>query len=251
MQFTVGRNSAGLLCLSGVCGMLLVLSSSGCASKLPRIDKDFEFFAKARTDDPFYPKVLDWQERSQRPPERSATREIARRSTYPYGVLQDKFDVFLGQRRRELARDFTAWSQRQARMHFKPDPETNLAGDHWPTREELFLSNGDDCDGLDLIAYELLRDAGFQADELYRLVVRRERDGANHMVTLWFEDRSDPWVIDATGAMSIEMRRFSDLPPGWLPRMMFNEEKVYNVVERAQGGFELARDRVDGAEETP
>jgi len=234
----------------GACGLLLALAAAGCSAKLPRIGNDFEFFAAARTDDPFYPKVVEWQERSQRPPVRSAVRETARPSTHPYGILRAKFDVFLSQRRRALARDFTEWSQRQARQHFKPDPDGDLAADHWPTREELFLANGDDCDGLDLIAYSLMRDAGFPAEELYRLVVRREKDRANHMVTLWFEDPRDPWVIDATGAMTIEMRKFSDLPPGWLPRMMFNEENVYNVVDRgAGGGIEFARDRVNTAEE--
>ena len=119
------------------------------------------------------------------------------------------------------------------------------------TRDEFFAANGDDCDGLDLIAYELMRDAGFSADETYRLVVRRERDGANHMVTLWFEDRSDPWVIDATGAMTLEMRKFSDLPPGWLPRVMFNENALYNVVERDRGQYELARDPKSDSEVSP
>jgi hypothetical protein len=166
----------------------------------------------------------------------------------PFGLLQGKFDRFLTGHKRALAAEFTAWSQRQARLHFKPDPVTTLAGDHWPTEAELFAANGDDCDGLDLIAYALLRGAGFRADETYRLVVRRERDGANHMVTLWFEDREDPWVIDATGAMTVEMRRFSDLPPGWLPRMMFNENEMYNVIERDLGRYELARDRDENKE---
>jgi hypothetical protein len=70
------------------------------------------------------------------------------------------------------------------------------------------------------------------------------------MVTLWFEDRDDPWVIDATGAMTREMRKFSDLPPGWLPRMMFNENEVYTVVERGLLRYELARDR-EGEMEVP
>ena len=144
----------------------------------------------------------------------------------------------------------TVWSQRQARLHFTPDPQTTLEGDHWPTVEELFETNGDDCDGMDLIAYALLREAGFRADETYRLVVRRERDGANHMVTLWFEDREDPWVIDATGAMTLGMRKFSDLPPGWMPRMMFNENETYNVLERGLRRYELARDD-DASTEVP
>jgi hypothetical protein len=95
-----------------------------------------------------------------------------------------------------------------------------------------------------------LREAGFGADETYRLVVRRESDGANHIVTLWFEDREDPWVIDTTGAMTLEMRRFSDLPPGWLPRMMFNENEMYDVVERGIPRYELASDRDDPSKQS-
>jgi len=231
------RRSASLALLFA--GLLTI----GCASRLPRIGDTFVFFAPAEASDPFHSKVVDWQRRTQLAPERSAIRETTSPSTHPFGVLEDKFDSFLAQNRRALARDFTAWSQRQARFHFKPDPDTALAGDHWPTREEFFLANGDDCDGLDLIAYGLLRDAGFDAEEIYRLIVRRERDGANHMVTLWFEDPKDPWVIDATGAMTLEMVKFSDLPPGWLPRVMFNENEIYNVVEREKGHMELARDR--------
>jgi hypothetical protein len=247
MQKISGRLGPGLAAsLVVVVGTL----GLGCANKLPRIGDAFVFFAPANADDPFHAKFVDWQRRSHLPPERSAIRETTSRSAYPFGVLEDKFDVFLAQHRRSLARDFTAWSQRQSRFHFKPDPDSTLAGDHWPTREEFFLSNGDDCDGLDLIAYGLLRDAGFGADEIYRLVVRREKDGANHMVTLWFEDPQDPWVIDATGAMTLEMRKFSDLPPGWLPRVMFNENEIYNVVDRRKGHFELARDRADAPEET-
>jgi hypothetical protein len=68
------------------------------------------------------------------------------------------------------------------------------------------------------------------------------------MVSLWFEDSEDPWVIDATGAMSIEMLRYSQMPAGWTPRMMFNETTLYNVESRESGGVALARDRDDRRE---
>jgi len=217
-----------------------------CAGNL-RIDKTFEFFAPARAGDPFYPKIADWQRRQRAdralgvaPVPAPAVGDDA--EAHPAGLLRAKFERFLNRHKRALAQEFTVWSQRQARLHFTPDPETTLAGDHWPTVKEFFATNGDDCDGLDLIAYALLREAGFRADETYRLVVRRDRDGANHMVTLWFEDPEDPWVIDATGAMTLEMRKFSDLPPGWLPRMMFNEDEAYNVLERGLSRYELAHD---------
>jgi hypothetical protein len=216
---------------------LLAASFAVACAGPPRIGKTFDFFAPARADDPFYPKIADWQRRQRAdrltgvlPAPAPAAGDDA--GSHPFGLLRVKFDQFLKRHKRALAREFTVWSQRQARLHYSPDPETTLAGDHWPTVEELFETNGDDCDGVDLIAYALLREAGFRADETYRLVVRRERDGANHMVTLWFEDPEDPWVIDATGAMTVEMRRFSDLPPGWSPRVMFNENEAYDVLER-------------------
>ena len=48
------------------------------------------------------------------------------------------------------------------------------------------------------------------------------------MVTLWFEDPHDPWVLDATGAMTFQMRRFSEIK-GWTPRKVFNETEQYQV----------------------
>jgi hypothetical protein len=50
--------------------------------------------------------------------------------------------------------------------------------------------------------------------------------------------------------MTLEKRTFADLPPGWLPRVMLNENEIYNVVDRRKGHFELARDRADAPEET-
>jgi hypothetical protein len=243
-----GRPTPRLLS-SAACALALV-AMLGCAGHA-RLGKSFQFFGPARADDPFYPKVTDWQRRSARDAEPSDVMASLRASEIeddgPFGVLYEKFDRFLVGHKRALAREFTKWSQRQARLHWRPDPDTTLVGDHWPTLREFFSNNGDDCDGLDLIAYALLREAGFRPDETYRMVVRRERDGANHMVTLWFEDRDDPWVIDATGAMSMEMVRFSELPPGWLPRVMFNENEAYNVVRRPASSIEVAR----GADDAP
>jgi len=230
----------------GLAAVIFTLVGSGCT--YPHIGKSFDFYAPARPDDAFYPKVVDWQgraraDRFQTGDQADLDGALAPEVEGPFGFLKEKFDRFLQGHKRELARDFTEWSQRQARLHFKPDAETTLAEDHWPTLSEFFETNGDDCDGLDLIAYGLLRRAGFRPEETYRMVVRRDSDGAHHMVTLWFEQPDDPWVLDATGAMTMEMRKFSDLPPGWTPRIMFNEDSIYNVIERAPGRYELARDR--------
>jgi len=217
-----------------------------CATP-PTGEPQVEFFEPPRSEDPFYPKIEDWQRRQQVDPSVGEIPTAVAEAEldpeeYPFGLLRAKFDRMLNRHKRRLARDFTEWSQRQARMHFKPDPDTTLAGDHWPTLREFFETNGDDCDGLDLIAYGLLRESGFRSDEIYRLIVRRDRDGAHHMVSVWFEDPLDPWVIDATGAMSMEMLRYSEMPDGWTPRMMFNETTMYNVVAREPKGGVLARE---------
>jgi hypothetical protein len=51
------------------------------------------------------------------------------------------------------------------------------------------------------------------------------------MVTLWFEDQKDPWVLDATSAVTFEMRRFSQLE-GWTPTRCSTSE----VAPAAAGG---------------
>ena len=77
---------------------------------------------------------------------------------------------------------------------------------------------------------------------MYRAIVRRDSNLKNHMVTLWFEDPADPWVIDATGAMVLEMSRFSSVN-GWTPTKMFNETEQYKVVQReASKSLALVRD---------
>ena len=48
------------------------------------------------------------------------------------------------------------------------------------------------------------------------------------MVTLWFEELDDPWVIDPTGAMTSGMPRMSDLPD-WTPIKVFSEDEEFTV----------------------
>lgn len=220
-------------------GALLLGLSLGCTTTTTGQRYDFFGEGTPTSHDPWSPKIATWQKR-----------EIEHRRSYRVapnadgtsrsGLLSKKFALFLGGKKRSLAREITEFSQQEARRHYRADDPTDLEGDHWPTTRELFVNNGDDCDGLDLIAYNLLRESGFAEDKLYRLVVRRNRDGAFHMVTLWFEDRDDPWVLDATGAMSMKMRRYSGMPYGWTPVVIFNERLSYPVGERTDAGFSLA-----------
>ena len=48
------------------------------------------------------------------------------------------------------------------------------------------------------------------------------------MVTLWFENPDDPWVIDPTGAMTLGMPRMSELK-NWVPIKVFSERLEYTV----------------------
>ena len=48
------------------------------------------------------------------------------------------------------------------------------------------------------------------------------------MVTFWFEDPGDPWVIDPTGAMTSGMPRMSDVP-GWVPLKIFSETEEFSA----------------------
>ena len=96
------------------------------------------------------------------------------------------------------------------------------------TLEETLERGGDDCDGLELLVNQALRDLGFSQDEVFRAIVYRPSDGQHHMVTFWFEERNDPWVIDPTGAMTAGMPRMSDLPE-WRPLKVFSEQREFTV----------------------
>ena len=138
--------------------------------------------------------------------------------------LRVKYSRFLVESKRDLARSFASWIQDQAKLHYVPDGPL----DHWATLEETLLSNGDDCDGLELLTFRGLRELGFRDDEVFRSIVLRPSDGQHHMVTLWFEDRDDPWVIDPSGAMTSGMPRMSEIP-NWVPLKVFAETVEYTV----------------------
>jgi hypothetical protein len=213
---------------------LLALLCSCAAGTVPRLSSApspapaWSFFARA-PEDVWSGKIEDWQRRQRADRPALATRERpAALRPAEYDLLLSKSDAFRQRERRALATRITAFTQAEARRHYRWDPETDLASDPWPTSLELYQRDGDDCDGLDLIAYDLLLQFGFPPEELYRAVLRRERDGAHHMATLWFERASDPWLIDATGAISRRMARFSSVR-GWTPVRVFDERAQWAV----------------------
>jgi hypothetical protein len=208
----------------------------GCAGSFGA-GSDYDYFAPPAADDAWSHKIEAWQAR-----QRADRGEAASSAPAPVGAsgaerlvpengpdgLRAKYDAFRSETRREIARDLAQWIQQQARKHYTADGPV----DHWATLEETFRGNGDDCDGLELLVYRLLRDLGFGNDEIFRAIVFRKSDLQHHMVTLWFEDPDDPWVIDPTGAMTSGMPRMSDIP-GWTPLKIFTEDGHYTVHARA------------------
>jgi hypothetical protein len=221
--------------------LLAALGGAAACAHAPAAPR-FDFFVAAGGDgDVWQAKVAEWQSRAVAESDRDPLPEDLRRemaSARRSGRLSVKMASWEGEERRALARRVVAWTQGEARRHFRFDASFNPRHDHWATVGELLARNGDDCDGIDLIAWQLLREFGFDPESLFRLIVRRDRDGANHMVTLWFEDTEDPWVLDGTGAMTRSLRRFSEIA-GWTPTKMFNDTRQFTVVPRAAGRLAL------------
>ncbi len=243
------RRSTGT---AGPLAALLVLGLSlglGCAGLVLSPGLRFDYFERPSAADGWSSKIAGWQRRELAAPavvlaglppvaepaasgvpsaqsqERST--EVAARSsesTESQADLRTKYSWFLAERKRAIARDFASWVQDQAKVHYVGDGPI----DHWATLEETLRANGDDCDGLELLTFQGLRELGFRDDEVFRAIVFRPADGQHHMVTLWFEDRDDPWVIDPTGAMTTGMPRMSDLP-SWVPLKVFGETEEYTV----------------------
>jgi predicted transglutaminase-like cysteine proteinase len=213
---------------------LLALMSQGCASvSSPR---SFEFFVEATPENqPWFGKIQDWRERNNADPNSSVglapqvlSGELAELNPPP--PLWPQINQFSREHQLELARSISAWSQHWAFRHYKKDVDESVDNDHWPTFSELLEKDGDDCDGLSLLNYEMLLLFGFNRDEVYRALVRRDSDGVNHMVVLWFKSETDPWVIDITRAASPTMEPISKMR-GWQPVAMFNRDGLYNIIE--------------------
>jgi len=212
--------------------VVALLAGLGCATPSTGVLPGYDYFATPDTDDPWSRKIRRWQSRARTdrgedwvrtPAAVAESGESTREAALPER-LEHKYNAFRAVRKRELAAEVASWIQSQAQEHYVPDGPI----DRWATLTETLRENGDDCDGLELLTFNLLRDLGFARDEVYRAIVYRRSDGQHHMVTLWFEDREDPWVIDPTGAMTTGMPRMSDLPD-WAPLRVFSSEENYTV----------------------
>jgi hypothetical protein len=231
--------------LAGFLVGLAITLGVGCAG-IAQSPLRYDYFRTPENGDVWSPKIGGWQRREGAddgsffaPVEESsavvsnpvasdgsATIEDEKAAEFlPDSGLRGKYFDFRSESRRTMARELAEWIQGQARSHYVADGPI----DHWATLEETLRGNGDDCDGLELLTYHALRDLGFSESEVYRAVVYRPSDGQHHMVTLWFEDRMDPWVIDPTGAMTVGMPRMSSMPQ-WVPIKVFSEKQEYTVL---------------------
>jgi len=189
-----------------------------------------DYFVRPAPRDPWSPKIAGWQSREQaqpavddlRAPAQVSNSGLLRPVPGTQGNLREKYFDFRREEKRELAAKVARWVQREARNHYVPDGPI----DHWATLEETLARNGDDCDGLELLAYHFLRDMGFAKNEVFRAVVHRPSNGQHHMVTLWFETPDDPYVIDPTGAMTTGMPRMSAVK-GWETLEIFSVDEEF------------------------
>jgi predicted transglutaminase-like cysteine proteinase len=217
--------------------LALVVLLPGCApaplgSPPPR-SVAYDYFTAPALGDAWSPKIEGWQERERSaqpmeptgsPASVSGSGQSAKPSDASAPDLGAKFVSFRAEQRRALARQVAGWIQAQARTHYVADG----AVDHWATLSETLERGGEDCDGLELLVNKFLRELGFGEDEVYRAIVYRPADGQHHMVTLWFEDEHDPWVIDPTGAMTTGMPHMSELRD-WVPLKVFSEKREFTV----------------------
>ena len=210
-------------------GIALVgLSFLSCAQNvhfLPQVARDF--FVAAPREDPWNAKIRNWQSRHQLDQTRPAAKPA------DSSELIAAYAAFTTGLRRKIAADAVTWVQDESHRHYIPDGET----DHWATLSDVIATDGDDCDGLDLLTFLLLRKLGFSREEIFRSIVVERGTGQHHMVTLWFEDgdKTDPWVLDPTGVVTDRLVRLSDVP-AWSPIEMFDEARHYRVEESPHAG---------------
>ena len=200
-----------------IAAIALVLTSCSTTQALPILG--FDFFVPADAADPWNSKIKNWQGRH-------ATDETVHGVKNADSSLGRDYDLFSREIKRRVAKEAVAWVQARSRSHYRPDG----ASDHWATLGEVIRSGADDCDGLDLMTFVLLRKMGFAKDEIYRAIIVEDGTGQHHMVTLWFEggERTDPFVLDPTGVVTNEMVRLSQVPD-WEPIELFDEQAHFEV----------------------
>jgi predicted transglutaminase-like cysteine proteinase len=227
---------ARLLALAA--GLALALGSSCASTESPR--GRYDYFERPPPHDAWSAPIARWQARERRTratplglqpvrapaPDALPPVEASANPAAP-SPLRTRYSTFLAFQRRQLAHDVSSWIQAEAREWYVEDGPLDV----WPAFEETLDATGDDCDGLELLAYNALRQLGFPPEQLFRAILRDVRLDQHHMVTLWFELPDDPWVIDPTGTVTEQMRRMSEIVD-WVPLKIFTETLEYSVGRR-------------------
>ncbi len=215
---------------SGICVVALLLTSCATSGGLPSVVHDF--FVPASAENPWNHKIENWQLRHQLDPVVRGADSAAATD------LGDAYVDFTDKLRRQIVLQTVQWVQKNSREIYRPDG----AQDHWATLSEVIQTGGDDCDGLDLLTFVLLRRMGFGENEIFRSIVVEEGTGQHHMVTLWFENgtNGDPYVLDPTGVVSQSMARLSEVG-AWEPIELFNERAHFAVKPRLESSGSVAQ----------
>jgi len=225
--------------LSAIAAGLALALGSNCASPESR-RPSYDYFQRPKLHDAWSAPIARWQARERRTrstphlleplrapgPVALPPVETSPESRTP-SPLRARYETFLASQRRRLAREVSGWIQAEARERYVEDGPLDV----WPAFEETLNEAGDDCDGLELLAYNALRQLGFPPEQLFRAILRDSRLEQHHMVTLWFEVPEDPWVIDPTGTVTNRMRRMSEIT-NWVPLKTFTESLEYTVGRR-------------------
>jgi hypothetical protein len=191
-----------------------------CATSAPVTPAPHDSSADAPTDNPWSRKIQNWQVRHQSDPTPRDPRLVG------LSDLSRSYAEFVQRVRHEVVADAVSWVQEMSREHYRPDGDQ----DDWATLGEVMTSGADDCDGLDLLTFVLLRRLGFASDEIFRAIVVERSTGQHHMVTLWFDraDRRDPLILDPTGVVTAMPVRLSQVPT-WTPIELFDEQEHFEV----------------------
>lgn len=190
--------------------------------------RSYTYFNEPSSDDHWSKKIDDWRKRS-----------------LEQGDVTETHNTNIAYFFRRTHNDIARYAQEDELNHLGIADEISLrirgtltkkfyipdiSFDYWPTINELLASNGDDCDGLELIIFYTLKKLRFPEHTVYRSIIHRTTDNSYHMVTFWFEDKDDPWVIDPTGSATCELKKMSKLFE-WVPLYIFSLHDFFVVEE--------------------
>ncbi len=201
-------------------GLIALIGTSACVTQSPPRPA-WNYFAPMPKGDVFGPAVLVWQGA------RMIEDERGREFDHSASPLAADYAAFSADLRRQIVERTVKWVQQNSGLYFLEDGEI----DHWPTLPEVLERGEDDCDGMDVMTFELLRSAGFGPGEIYRAVLVHDETQLHHMVTLWFprDDPQDPYVLDPTGDVTPLVRRLSEVTNRWTPLVLFDETQRFRV----------------------